>query len=58
MFTFGNSHPSVTRGSHVSRAPPHHTAPRFSQSSWYFFRSCLGFKSFTDASQDPYALPH
>ena len=35
MLSFGNSHPIVTRGSRVSRAPPHHTLPRFSQSSWY-----------------------
>ena len=24
-----NSHPNVTRGSRVSRAPPHHTLPAF-----------------------------
>ena len=35
MFSFGNNHPIVTRGSRVSRSPPHHTPPRFSQSSWY-----------------------
>ena len=29
----GNSHPIVTRGSRVSRAPPHPS--RFSKSSWY-----------------------
>ena len=29
MFSFGNSHPIVTRGSWVSRAPPHHTFPAF-----------------------------
>ena len=27
MFLTGNSHPIVTRGSHVSRVPPHHTLP-------------------------------
>ena len=25
----GNSHPILTRGSRVSRAPPHHTLPAF-----------------------------
>ena len=29
MFLTGNSHPIVTRGSRVSRAPPHHTLPTF-----------------------------
>ena len=29
MSLTGNSHPFVTRGSHVSRAPPHHTLPAF-----------------------------
>ena len=33
MLSFGNSHPIVTRGSQVSRAPPQHTPPRFSKSS-------------------------
>ena len=35
MSLTGNSHPIETRGSRVSRAPPHHTPPRFSKSSWY-----------------------
>ena len=29
MSLIGNSHPHVTRGYHVSRAPPHHTLPAF-----------------------------
>ena len=29
MFSFGNSHPIVIRGSRVSGAPPHHTLPDF-----------------------------
>ena len=29
MFLTGNSHPIETRGSRVSRAPPHHTYPAF-----------------------------
>ena len=37
MLSLGNSHPFVTRGYRVSRAPPHHTSPRFSKSSWYVF---------------------
>ena len=37
MFSFGNSHPIVTRGSGVSRSAPHHTPPRFSKSSKYLF---------------------
>ena len=28
-FVFGNSHPIVTSGSRVSRAPPHHFSPTF-----------------------------
>ena len=31
MVSFDNSHPIVTRGSRVSRPPPHHTSPRFSK---------------------------
>ena len=27
MFSFGNSHPIVTRRSRVSRGQPHHTTP-------------------------------
>ena len=30
MFPFGNSHPIVTRGSRVARAPSHHAPSRFS----------------------------
>ena len=33
MFSFGSSHPNVTRGFLVSRAPPGHTHPRFFKSS-------------------------
>ena len=29
MSLTGNSHPIVTRGSRISRAPPHHTLPAF-----------------------------
>ena len=29
MLHFDSSHPIVTRGSRVSRAPPHHTLPTF-----------------------------
>ena len=29
VFPFGKSHPTVTRGSRVSRAPPHHILPAF-----------------------------
>ena len=29
MFSFGISHHMVTRGSRVSRAPPHHTLSAF-----------------------------
>ena len=37
MCPFRNNYPIVTRGSHVSRALPHHIPPRFSKSSWYLF---------------------
>ena len=37
MFSFGNSHHIVTCGFWAFRAPPHHTPPRFSKSSWYLF---------------------
>ena len=40
---FGQSHPIVTHG--VSRAPPHHTSPAFSKSSWYIYT-----RSITDYS--------
>ena len=38
MFAFGTTHPIVRRDSRVCRAPPQHTSPRFSKSSWYYYQ--------------------
>ena len=35
----GNSHPTVTRGSRVSRAPPNHTLPAFLNLNGIFTKS-------------------
>ena len=40
MFLTDNSHPIVTHGSHVFRAPPHQNPPRFSTSPWYIKFTC------------------
>ena len=45
----GNSHPIVTRGSRVSRAPhPSRRLPRFSESSWYVNSHAFGDEYLND----------